>query len=66
MSSSQYFGLSLSDRLKKAGIVNSFATAVKSKDSSQMRSLLQSVDYSDESAEATIKTFLNSPETFQI
>lgn len=64
MSTIQYFGLSLSERLSKAGITDSFSAAIKANDASQMRILLLSVDYTNSSADSMIKTFLKSHESF--
>jgi hypothetical protein len=66
MSSNKYYGLSLQERLHKAGIASSFSAAVKTKDISQMATLLQSVEYSSQASDATIQTFLSNPEAFRI
>ena len=66
MSINQYYGLSLSERLSKAGIVNSFSAAVKVKNVQQMKTLLKSVDYSNDSADAMVNTFFNSQETYHV
>ncbi|MDH3327172.1 MAG: hypothetical protein OEM38_10700 [Gammaproteobacteria bacterium] len=65
MSKNNFFGLSLTERLNQAGITNQFSQAVKSSDASTMAKLLQQVDYSQESAKATIDTFLANPNAFQ-
>jgi len=64
MSTMKYYGLSLSERLSKAGISHSFSAAIKAKDSEKMKTLLISIEYSDDSANAMIETFLGSHETF--
>ena len=66
MSASNHYGLSLSDRLKKSGMTHRFEAAVKEKDVSQMKRLLLSIDYTSQSADATIKTFLDDPKSFSI
>lgn len=64
MSALEFYGLSLSERLSKAGITNSFSSAIKARDAEQMRSLLSSVEYSASTVESMIKTFLDSQESF--
>jgi len=64
MSTMQYYGLSLTERLSKAGISNSFSAAIKARDIGKMKTLLISIEYSNDSANAMIKTFLGSHETF--
>jgi len=60
----EFYGLSLSERLSKVGITNSFSAAIKAKDVGKMKTLLLSVEYSNDSANAMIKTFLSSHESF--
>ena len=66
MSTSQYYGLSLSERLSKSGLGDRFSSAVQEKNVSQMKSLLQSLGYSNQSADATIKTFMDDSTSFHL
>jgi len=65
MSTKNFFGLSLNERLNKAGIADQFSQAVSSKNTSRMSSLLRQVDYSQQSADATAKTFENNPGVYK-
>ena len=65
MSKNSFFGLSLSDRLNKGSVTDSFANAVNSRNASQMTKILRGVDYSSSSTKATVDTFLNNPKAFK-
>lgn len=65
MSSSPYYGLSLPERLSKSTASDAFSLALQKKDTSEMTRILLSVDYSLDAANATIKTLLNDPTSFQ-
>lgn len=65
MTNHNFFGLSLSDRLNQAGIADQFSNAVKSGNATNMLELLLQIDYSQDSANATVETFLNNPDAFQ-
>lgn len=60
MSVRKYFGLSLTERLTKAGTGHQFSRALEQKNASRMLELMKQIDYSEESASAMVKTFLNS------
>lgn len=64
MSQNNFFGLTLTQRLNKAGISDQFSQAVKSGNANSMSALLRQVDYSPASAKATTDTFLNDPSAF--
>ncbi|MDH5258187.1 MAG: hypothetical protein OEX07_09260 [Gammaproteobacteria bacterium] len=65
MTNHNFFGLSLSDRLSQAGIADQFSNAVKSGNATNMLELLLQIDYSQDSAKATVETFLNNPDAFE-
>lgn len=60
-----YHGLSLLDRLNKAGVTQSFAEAVHTRDRAKMLRILYSVAYNGAAAEATAQTFANKPDSFR-
>jgi len=65
MSKNNFFGLSLPERLDQAGITDQFSQAVKSGNITSISKLLRQVDYSEDSANATAKTFANDPNAFR-
>jgi len=63
--SNKFFGLSLSDRLQKAGVADKFSNAVNTKNAADMSSILKGINYSSSSTKATVDTFLNNPKAFK-
>lgn len=64
MTQNQFYALSLSERLSKAGISNEFHHAVKNRNSTAIQQYLLRLGYAADAAAAMAKTFVENPTAF--
>lgn len=61
MNTAKYMGMSLTDRLTSAGLLNQFSSALREKNETTMLLLLKKVELTEEQAKDTIKSLLLDP-----
>lgn len=61
MNSTQYTGMSLTDRLTQAGLLDQFSQALRAKDETALLLYLTQVELSEDQARDTIKSLLLDP-----
>lgn len=65
MSTRKYMGLSLTDRLKQAGKLEQFSSALREKNEAAAIAFLVDVEYTQPQASDTVKSLLLDPSSFR-
>ncbi|GEM_PF-3208410 len=65
MSTKQYMGMSITDRLTQAGSLDAFSKALSEKDEASALTILMSVEFTHEQASDTVKSLLLDPNSYQ-
>ena len=65
MNTVKYMGMSLTDRLTSAGLLNQFSSALREKNETTMLLLLTQVELTEDQARDTIKSLLLDPNSHQ-
>ena len=65
MSTKQYMGMSITDRLTQADSLDAFSKALSEKDEASALAILMSVEFTHEQASDTVKSLLLDPNSYQ-